>query len=90
MNEYWVVTDSRTGKVLAHCGDINDAIMMVNFDAHYRSCSLHRFLMDQIIDVSSTTDKQLSGQLGLPEEDLNRLKPFEVSLPEGKQKPVKI
>ena len=30
MNEYWIVTENRTGKIIAHCGDINDAIMMVN------------------------------------------------------------
>jgi hypothetical protein len=36
MNEYWIVTDNRTGRVLAHCGDINDAMMLVAFDSHYR------------------------------------------------------
>lgn len=89
MNEYWVVTDNRTGRVLAHCGDINDAIMMVNFDPHHRSYSRHRFLMDQVIDISSTTDKQLPGQLGLPPGELNRLEPHKVSLPEGQQEPIK-
>ncbi len=24
MNEYWIVTENKTGRVIAHCGDIND------------------------------------------------------------------
>jgi len=66
MNEYWIVTNNRTGKVICHCADINDAIMMVSFDTANRSYSRHRFIMDQVIDVTSTTDKQLPGQIGLP------------------------
>jgi hypothetical protein len=90
MNEYWVVTDNRTGKVICHCADINDAIMMVNFDPHYRSYSRHRLLMDQVINVTSTTDKQLPGQLGLPAGQVNQLEPHKIKLPEGQQQPVKI
>ncbi len=90
MNEYWVITDNRTGKVLAHCGDINDAIMMVSFDPHYRSYSRHRFIMDQVINVTPTTDKQLPGQLGLPAGQVNQLEPNKIKLPEGQQKPVVI
>ena len=67
MNEYWIVTENRTGRVIAHCGDINDAIMMVAFDSANRSYSRQRFILDQVITVSSTTDKQLPGQIGLPE-----------------------
>jgi hypothetical protein len=66
MNEYWIVTNNKTGKIIAHCGDINDAIMMVTFDPNHRSYSRHRFIMDQVIDITSTTDKQLPGQIGLP------------------------
>lgn len=83
MNEYWIVTDSRTGKVLVHCGDINDAIMMVSFDPHYRSYSRHRFLMDQVVNVTSTTDKQLPGQQGLPAGRVEQLNPHRERLPEG-------
>jgi hypothetical protein len=90
MNEYWIVTDNRTGKVLAHCGDINDAMMMVNFDPHYRSYSRHRFLMDQVINVTSTTDKQLPGQLGLPSGKVNALEPHKIRLPEGQQQPINL
>ena len=88
MNEYWVVTENKTGKVIAHCGDINDAIMMVNFDSHNRSYSRHRFLMDQVIDVSSTTDKQLPGQIGLPSGQVSILNSYKEKLPEGKEQPV--
>ena len=93
MNEYWIVKERNTGKVIAHCGDINDAIMMAEMDANNRSYSRHRFLMDQVIDVTSKTDKQLPGQVGLPaaQEEL----PFvelqqQIWLPEGQQEPVVI
>ena len=88
MNEYWIVKDDRTGKVIAHCGDINDAIMMVSFDSN-RSYSRHRFLSDQIIDVTSTVDKQLPGQQGLPASKYP-LHNFEenVYLPQGTQVPI--
>lgn len=93
MNEYWIVTENKTGRVLAHCGDINDAIMMVAFNPQNRSYSRHRVLMDQVITVTSTTDKQLPGQIGLPatQEEL----PFvelqqQIWLPEGKEEPVRV
>ena len=93
MNEYWVVTENKTGRIIAHCGEINDAIMMVAFDSQNRTYSRHRFLMDQVITVTSTTDKQLPGQIGLPaaQEEL----PFvelqqQIWLPEGQQEPVRV
>ena len=91
MNEYWIVKNNKNGKIIAHCGDINDAIMMVSFDPHYRSYSRHRLISDQVIDISSTTDKQLPGQVGLPSAK-EQLSPIELQqqvwLPEGKQEPV--
>ena len=66
MNEYWVVRENKTGRIICNCSDINDAIMMVSFNPHNRSYSRHRFIMDQVITVTSTTDKQLPGQIGLP------------------------
>lgn len=90
MNEYWIVTENRTGKVIAHCGDINDAIMMVNFNPHNRSYSRHRFLMDQVIDVTSTTDKQLPGQIGLPSGQVPVLNSYKEKLPEGIGEPVNL
>jgi hypothetical protein len=88
MNEYWVVKDNKSGRIIAHCGDINDAIMMVSFDSHNRSYSRYRFIMDQVIDITSTTDKQLPGQIGLPMGKVDQLNPHREKLPEGSQEPV--
>jgi hypothetical protein len=88
MNEYWIVTDNKTGRVIAHCGDINDAIMMVSFDSNNRSYSRHRFIMDQVIDITSTTDKQLPGQIGLPAGKVNKINPEVIRLNEGEGQPV--
>jgi hypothetical protein len=88
MNEYWIVKDCRNGKVIAHCGDINDAIMMVGFDLHNRSYSRHRFIIDQVIDITSTTDKQLPGQIGLPSGKVDSLNSCQEKLPEADEIPV--
>lgn len=80
MNEYWIVTENKTGRVICHCADISDAIMMVSFEPDKRSYNRHRFLMDQVIDVSSTTDKQLPGQIGLPAAQ-------DLYIQEGQQEP---
>ena len=66
MYDYWVVTDTRTGRVIAHCGLEEDAIMLVGFDKDKRTYRKQKFIMDQVITVTSTTDKQLPGQIGLP------------------------
>lgn len=88
MNEYWIVTENRTGRIICNCGDINDALMLVSFDPANRSYSRHRFLMDQVIDISSTTDKQLPGQLGLPPGNMSMLNTYTEKLTEGQGKPV--
>lgn len=88
MNEYWIVTENSTGRVIAHCGDINDAVMMVGFNPHNRSYSRHRFIMDQVIDITSTTDKQLPGQIGLPSGKVNQINPEVIRLNEGQGQPV--
>jgi hypothetical protein len=66
--QYWVVTENRTGRIICNCGNIDDAIMMVSMDSDNRSYSQKRFILDQVIDITSSTDKQLTGQLGLPED----------------------
>jgi hypothetical protein len=81
MNEYWVVKDRRTGRAICHCADINDAMMMVKFDSANRTYSRHRFLTDQVIDITFTTDKQLPGQVGLPSAQ-------DFYIPEGQGEPV--
>ena len=93
MTEYWIVKSRKTGKVICHCADINDAIMMVSFDSANRTYSRHRFIIDQVIDVTSKTDKQLPGQKGLPsgKVELPHIElQQQVWLPEGKEEPVRV
>jgi hypothetical protein len=90
MYEYWVVVERTTGRVIAHCGEENDAIMLVGFDLQNRSYRKQKFIMDQVIDVTSTTDKQLPGQLGLPAGQVNQLQEVKIKLSEGIGEPVQI
>ena len=85
MNDYWVVIEKSSGRIICHCGDINDAIMMVSFDLDNRSYRKQKYLMDQIIDVNSITDKQLSGQIGLPEGKVSTFSEQKIKLPEGNE-----
>lgn len=91
MYDYWVVTEKSTGRVIAHCGEERDARMMFEFDTNNRSYRKQKFIMDQVIDITSTTDKQLPGQQGLPAA-VDELPPVElqkqVSLPEGEGVPI--
>lgn len=57
----------KNGNKICDCSSVHDAIMMVEFDPQNRSYREQKFILDQIIDISSTTDKQLPGQLGLPD-----------------------
>ena len=90
MNDYWTVIENKTGKVICHCGDINDAIMMVNFDPHTRSYHKVKYISDQVIDVISTVDKQLPGQIGLPASKVQSLNPSTNKLPEGEGLPITV
>ena len=49
-----------------------------------------RLFVDQVIDVTSTTDKQLPGQMGLPAGKVNLLNSYKIRLPEGQQEPFNI
>lgn len=64
--ERFTVTENRTGRKICECGDEKDAMMMVELDPGNRTYTRDRFILDQIIDVTSTTDKQLPGQVSLP------------------------
>jgi hypothetical protein len=90
MEEYWIVIDNKTGRNICQCADINDVMMMVNFDPHHRSYICKKFILDQVIDVTSTTDKQLPGQLGLSDGNVNILESHKIRLPEGQQKPIEV
>jgi hypothetical protein len=93
MTEYWLVIETRTGRVIAHCGEETDAQMMVQFDPDKRSYRKQKFIMDQVITVTSTVDKQLPGQQGLPAAK-EELPPVELQqqnwLSEGIGEPVNI
>ena len=88
MNEYWEVVDRWTGKVVAQCSEESDALMLCKFRPKERIHRKARFIMDQVIDITSTTDKQLPGQLGLPSGQIPVLNDYKEKLPEGLQKPV--
>lgn len=88
MNEYWIVKENKNGRIIAHCGEINDAIMMVSFDPHNRSYSRRRFLLDQVIDITSTTDNELPGQIGLPAGQVKKMNPVKIRLNQGQGEPV--
>jgi hypothetical protein len=66
MHENYSVIDLNTGKRIADCATLEDAKMMVAFSPANRAYRKNRFIVDQVIDITSTTDKQLPGQLGLP------------------------
>lgn len=91
MKDYWVVIEKSTGRVIAHCGEEKDAVLMVSFDNHNRIYRKQKFLMDQVINVTSSGIKELPGQQGLPAAknplpDLQQ----QVWLPEGKQSPINV
>jgi len=90
MYDYWVVTETRTGRVIAHCGDEIDAMMLVSFDKDKRTYRKQKFIMDQVITVSSTTDKQLPGQIGLPPGTYKIVDRKIYSIEEGASMPVTI
>ena len=89
MYDYWVVIEKHTGRVIAHCGDEKDARMLFEFNPDKRSYRKQKFILDQVIDVTSTVDKQLPGQQGLPASK-EKLSPHlqELTLPEGEGVPI--
>jgi len=91
MYDYWVVINKTTGRMLSHCGEESDALMMVSFDPNKRIYRKQKFIVDQVITVTSTTDKQLPGQQGLPaaKEKLPSIElQQQVWLPEGQGIPI--
>lgn len=90
MNEYWVVIDKSTGRVICHCAEEVDAIMMISFNSEKRIYRKQKFIMDQIIDISSTTNKQLPGQLGLPQGKIQALNTHTEKLPQSEGIPFSV
>lgn len=90
MYDYWVVTDTRTGRIIAHCGLEEDAVMLVGFDKDKRTYRKQKFIMDQVITITSTTDKQLPGQIVLP-PGIYKIEDIKIySIEEGTSMPVTI
>jgi hypothetical protein len=54
MNEYWEVVLRWSGKVIAHCGDECDARMLCELSPKERIYRKAKFILDQVIDVTST------------------------------------
>jgi hypothetical protein len=90
MNESYFIINLNTGERVAECGSLEDAKMMVNLNPANRGYRKNTLLLDQVIDVTSTTDKQLPGQLGLPAGKVNTIEPHKIRLPEGQQQPIKV
>jgi len=66
MYESYSIINLNTGSKIAECSTLEDAKMMVAFSPANRAYRKNRFIVDQVIDITSTTDKKLPGQLGLP------------------------
>ena len=62
--EYWTVY-TPDGRKYADCGWERDAARLCQMDPG-RTYRKNKYLHDQVIDVTATTDKQLPGQQGLP------------------------
>lgn len=87
MFDYWVVVEYRTGKVIAQCGEETDARMLCELRPTERIYRKQKFIVDQVIDVTSTTDKQLPGQQGLPAAKIRLEDTQQQQIPAGMQIP---
>ena len=90
MNEYWEVVSHWTGKVIAQCGQESDARMLCELAPKERIYRKAKFLVDQVIDVTSTTDKQLPGQIGLPKGEDWLTSEENIFLPDTQEEPLKL
>ncbi len=91
MHDYYSIININTGQKVCECNTLEDAQMIVGLNPVNRAYRKDRFILDQVIDVTSTTDKQLPGQLGLPAAKYP-LPPLqqEILLPESEAKPINI
>ena len=91
MNDYWMVIEKSTGRVICHCNDEIDALLMVSFNSQNRIYRKQKYIMDYVIDVSSSGIKELPGQQGLPAAK-PPLPIFEenICLPQGIQIPINV
>lgn len=90
MNEYYSVINLSTGEKILDCALLEDAQMIVNLNPTNRGYRKNKFILDQVIDVTLITDKQLPGQQGLPaaKEELPHIElQQQVWLPERQEIP---
>ena len=90
MIDQWIVKNNKNGKTIAHCGNINDAIMLVQFDPDNRSYHRYRLIEDQVITVNAIVDKQLNQQVVDDNNHTPKLDYHKNKLPEGQGIPINI
>lgn len=54
--EYYSVTEKRTGRKIADCGDFEDARMLLQMDPYNRQIVKNKVMMSQIVDVEITKE----------------------------------
>ena len=80
-SEYWTVY-TPDGRKYADCGLERDAARLCAM-VPGRTYHKTKYLQDQVIDVTATTDYQLPGQLGLPYEFIVGEQKLQQKLPES-------
>lgn len=87
MNPYWEVLNP-IGKKIANTGSVDDAIRLCEMRGQGHTYRQVKFIMDQVITVMATTDKQLPGQIGLPPGQYNIVDRKIYKLEESELEPV--
>jgi hypothetical protein len=95
----WNVIEIKTGKKLCECSDERDAILIVSLDPDNKTYTKNKYILDQIIDVESKSQKQLptneivvnmNGGVGGSWREIASIYDEETKrLKENKQKPLK-
>lgn len=85
---YYVVVNLNTGENVCQCALLEDAQMMVALNPANRAYRKVTLLNDQVIDITSTTDNALPGQIGLPPGSYKMEGRKIYKLPENDQIPV--
>ena len=68
----YLVVDKKSGNQVCECASLQDAEMMVGFSPGYREIRQRKVLIDQVLDIGSTTipnDLQLKQQGTLPDRE---------------------
>jgi len=68
----YLVIDKKSGSQVCECASLQDAEMMAGFSPGYREIRQRKVLIDQVLDIGSTTipnDLQLKQQGTLPDRE---------------------